>query len=80
MQMQLILSLKDESKEIQTKNYTKIQIANESWAQFFIIFFGGQIFSSLDKTTKQLGNCCSFSVNSTNCAILWEKFARFPIA
>jgi hypothetical protein len=49
MQMQLILSLKDESKEIQTKNYTKIQIAKESWAQCFF-FLGGQIFSSLDQT------------------------------
>jgi len=40
MQMQLILCLKDESKEIQTKNYTKIQIAKESWAQFFCFFWG----------------------------------------
>lgn len=47
------MQLKDESKEIQTKNYTKIQIAKESWAQCFF-FGGGQIFSSLDKTIGKL--------------------------
>jgi hypothetical protein len=76
MQMQVILSLKDESTEIQTKNYTKVQIAKESWAQF--LFFFRDKFSC--PLRKQLGKCCSFSVNSTNCAILWEKFAKFPIA
>jgi hypothetical protein len=42
MKMQVILSLKDESTEIQTKNYTKVQIAKESWAQF--LFFLGTNF------------------------------------
>lgn len=54
MQMQLILSLKDESKEIQTKNYTKIQIAKESWAQFYFILFLGDKFSR--PLTKQQNN------------------------
>jgi len=50
MQMQL----KDESKEIQTKNYTKIQITKESWAQCLFFSFGDKIFLSLDKTIGKL--------------------------